>query len=115
MTGRTIIRAEHGEQPYFMLLRTVAQNTALSYEALGLLVYLLSKPNDWQVHPSTLTRERTGGAHLVKEQTMLHRIGVRSKMGVFVLYHSPYTNAPVSRGKRLTGANHSRIGGANNG
>lgn len=62
MTGkrRTIIRAAHGDQPYFLMLRSVSQNTNLSYEALGLLCYLLSKPNDWQVHPETLVRFKTG-------------------------------------------------------
>lgn len=57
---RTIIRAERHDQPYFMLARSVAQNTALSYEALGLLTYLLSKPGDWVVQPDTLMRVKSG-------------------------------------------------------
>jgi hypothetical protein len=57
---RTIIRAAHNEQPYFMMLRDVAQVTTLSYEALGMLCYLLSKPNDWEIHPEALAREHCG-------------------------------------------------------
>jgi hypothetical protein len=57
---KTIIRAERHDQPYFMLARSVAQNTKLSYEALGLLTYLLSKPGDWVVQPETLMRVKSG-------------------------------------------------------
>lgn len=61
MTKDTIIRAAHGkEQPYFMALRSVAQNKALSYTALGLLMNLLSRPNGWKVIPEELVREGAG-------------------------------------------------------
>ena len=73
---RTIIRAAHGEeQPYFMLLRSVAQDVDLSYEALGLLTYLLSKPTDWQVHPDTLTRKKTGRVRVYKLLKELREAG----------------------------------------
>ena len=39
-----------------MVARGVAQNHTLSYEALGLLTYLLSKPDDWTVVPEDLMR-----------------------------------------------------------
>lgn len=56
-----IRRAVHNQDlPYFQAARKTAQDTKLSYEALGLLTYLLSKPDDWQVIPSTLTRESCG-------------------------------------------------------
>ena len=67
---KTIIRVNHGNQPYFLVARSVAQNETLSYEALGLLVYLLSKPDDWQVYPETLKRIGTGKSsvyRLIKE------------------------------------------------
>lgn len=73
---RTIIRAAHGEeQPYFMLLRSVAQDVDLSYEALGLLTYLLSKPTDWQVHPDTLMRKKTGRVRVYKLLKELREAG----------------------------------------
>jgi len=55
-----IRRASHGlENPYFLVRRDTAQDDSLSWEALGLLVYVLSKPDDWSVRPADL-RQRCG-------------------------------------------------------
>lgn len=51
----TIRRAKHGkDNPYFLMLRDTAQDRNLSYEARGLLAYILSRPDDWQVQVSDL-------------------------------------------------------------
>lgn len=58
MNKQRIVRAAHGkEQPYFLMLRSVAQNGSLSFEALGLLAELLSKPDHWEIRPETLIRK----------------------------------------------------------
>lgn len=72
---KTIIRVNHKALPYFLVARSVAQNTALSYEALGLLVYLLSKPDDWQVQPEALKRQGTGRASVYKLLKELREAG----------------------------------------
>ncbi len=52
---RFIHRAARDEQhPYFMLRRATAQDTTLSFEARGMLAYILSKPDDWKVQPTDL-------------------------------------------------------------
>jgi len=44
-----IIRAPHNQQnPFFQLLRSTAQDTNLTARALGVLAYLLSKPDSWE-------------------------------------------------------------------
>jgi hypothetical protein len=44
-----IIRAVHNRNnPYFQLRRDVAQDSQLPARALGILVYLMSKPDDWE-------------------------------------------------------------------
>lgn len=44
-----IIRAVHNrENPYFLVLRATAQDINLSARALGVLVYLMSKPDSWE-------------------------------------------------------------------
>ena len=48
-----IIRAEH-ESNYFISTRHAPQDRELSWEARGILWYLLSKPNDWEVQPKDL-------------------------------------------------------------
>lgn len=44
-----IIRAVHNkENPYCMVNRSTAQDRNLPARALGVLIYLMSKPNDWE-------------------------------------------------------------------
>ncbi|MFA5379408.1 MAG: hypothetical protein WC455_26865 [Dehalococcoidia bacterium] len=53
--SKTIIRAPRSsEHPYFVCRRAAAQDESLSWEARGVLWYLLSKPDDWQVQPVNL-------------------------------------------------------------
>jgi hypothetical protein len=50
-----IKRNLHGkENPYFMMTRATAQDRELSWEARGVLCYLLSKPDDWKLQPTDL-------------------------------------------------------------
>jgi len=50
MTNPTIIRVAHDTtNPFFMMVRSTAQDESLSWEARGVLAYLLSKPDDWKV------------------------------------------------------------------
>lgn len=54
----TIIRCPHDDDahPYVRVARPTAQNKALSYEALGMLTYLLSQTDDWVVVVDDLIR-----------------------------------------------------------
>lgn len=56
-----IRRAPHNDDnPYMMISRATAQNINLTYEAFGLLGFLLSKPVDWVVQPNALRRKGCG-------------------------------------------------------
>jgi len=58
MGKQTIIRApRNSDNPYFMMHRLTAQDDALSFEARGILAYLLSKPGDWQVNVTDLMQQ----------------------------------------------------------
>lgn len=72
---RTIVRAIRADHPYFMLSRTVAQNIGLSYEALGLLAFLLSKPDGWQVQPEHLARKGSGRDRVYRLLAELRQFG----------------------------------------
>lgn len=53
----TIIRASHDkEHPFALISRETLQDETLSFEALGALSYLLSKPDDWKVMVADLQR-----------------------------------------------------------
>jgi hypothetical protein len=51
----TIVRASHGiHNHYFYMSRAAAQDSNLSFESIGALAYLLSKPDDWVVRNKDL-------------------------------------------------------------
>lgn len=58
---KRIRRAKHDkENPYYMAARSTAQDKGISYDALGMLNYILSKPDDWEIQPHDLEREKCG-------------------------------------------------------
>lgn len=59
MTEKVYIRrAKHSaENPYFLLLRALAQDRTISFEARGVMAYILSKPDDWKVQPTDLEQQ----------------------------------------------------------
>lgn len=62
-----IRRANHNaENKYCMIVRSTAQHIELSYEALGLLTYLLSQRDDWEVQPSQLIGRGAGRNRIYK-------------------------------------------------
>lgn len=100
MGKKTIIRAAHGSNnPYVMILREIPQNKALSWEARGVLCYLLSQPDDWRIQVEDL--KQNCGEHTVyrvlkelKEAGYLHHERTINKAGKFVagdylLYEQP--------------------------
>ena len=53
-----IYRAPRGKDcPYVIMARQTLYDTALSLKGKGLLTFILSKPDDWQVHVDALSRE----------------------------------------------------------
>jgi hypothetical protein len=57
-----IVRAEHDKQHTYVVVSTaLAQDENLSFAARGMLLYLLSKPDDWQVRMGDLERASSLG------------------------------------------------------
>ena len=53
----TIIRAPRSsEHPYFVCRRACAQDDRLTWEARGVLWYVLSKPDDWEIQETDLSQ-----------------------------------------------------------
>lgn len=55
-----IIRRSAPKTQYLVLANDVPEDTRISYEALGVLVYLLAKPPDWEVNINDLRNRRSG-------------------------------------------------------
>jgi DnaD/phage-associated family protein len=103
----TIIRCLHDEaHPAVEVVRTTAQNKALSYEALGMLTYLLSQADDWVVGVDDLMRDGCGrdkAYRILRELTDAgHLKHVRSDAkqhlppvwGERTVYEQPFTEKP---------------------
>ncbi|MCC8492161.1 hypothetical protein [Xanthomonas citri] len=59
----SIIRAPRPESNYYVLSKAISEDGRLSWAARGLLVYLLGKPDHWQVNVESL-RKQTDGARI---------------------------------------------------
>lgn len=79
----TLQRAEHNKaNPYAQIRRDMLQDRDLSFEARGLLGYLLSKPNDWTIIISDLQQNcgRDKVRRVIKELIAAHYIKERTKI-----------------------------------
>lgn len=73
MKDQTIIRTpKNSDRPFFSTARVTAQDSKLSFEARGVLWYLLSKPDDWIVQVSDVMRE--GGLGRDKAKRLLKEL-----------------------------------------
>lgn len=71
----TIRRAKHGkENPYFLMLRQLAQDKRLSYEARGMMCYFLSKPDNWEVRVDDLILNADGELPIRAGKTKVYSI-----------------------------------------
>ena len=63
----TVRRAKKDrDHPYLQIRRSTAQDDRLSFEARGVLLYLLSKPEGWTVLNSDLLQQGNIGMHILK-------------------------------------------------
>ncbi len=111
MSKQTIRRGKHDkENPYFMLCREAAQDRNLSYEARGMLTYLLSKPGDWEVQVDDLILGK-GKAGRAKVYSILTELAAnryvkkaqkyQDKQGKwrwtpYEIYEKPYDDIPYT-------------------
>lgn len=62
MNKKTIIRkAKNSENPYAQIAKSALQDNVLSWKATGLLSYILSLPDDWEVSVADLINRKTDG------------------------------------------------------
>lgn len=62
---KTIIRIQKRENPYLMIDKKCINDERLSWKAKGILAYLLSKPDDWQVYLADLKQRARDGVKAV--------------------------------------------------
>jgi hypothetical protein len=67
MNDQTIFRrAKDRDNPYVMVDKSIFENDALSWQAKGLMGYLLSRPDDWIVRMPDLVKHGLGGMDTIR-------------------------------------------------
>jgi hypothetical protein len=100
-----VIRAPRdSEHAYLAISRALTQDRRLSFEARGVLAYLLSKPSDWIVRIQDLQKEGGCGRDRIyrilkelRDAGYLHRDQERQPNGLFIwgpyrVYEQPFTD-----------------------
>ena len=55
---RSIVRVEHNkDKPYLTVSKDTVRDHSIPFEARGFLLFLLAKPDDWQVRPREIAKE----------------------------------------------------------
>ena len=116
-TSNTIIRTNKRENPYVMIDKYGLNDERLSWKAKGLLAYLLSKPDDWQVYERDLIKRATDGRDAVRSTLRelesfgyLSRRQIRGENGSFghmeyIVYERPFEEENTVNGKSVHGEN----------
>lgn len=114
--SNTIIRTNKRENPYVMIDKYGLNDERLSWKAKGLLAYLLSKPDDWQVYERDIIKRSTDGRDAVRTALReleacgyLSRRQIRSESGSFghmeyVVYERPFIEENTADGKSVHGS-----------
>jgi DnaD/phage-associated family protein len=81
---RTIFRIEKNkDNPFVMMDKRPLENDELSWEAKGILAYLLSRPDNWVVQLQDLLMHATNGSYTVRKAVReLHEAGHMNKRQV---------------------------------
>jgi DNA-binding MarR family transcriptional regulator len=87
----TIIRIKKRELPFVQIDKRPVEDIRLSWKAKGLLLYLLSKPNNWKIYLSDLikrSRDKSvavySGLKELEKFGYLERERIRNKKGRFI-------------------------------
>lgn len=118
--SKSIIRAEKNrDNPYVMIARLVFEDERLSWKAKGIIGYLLSRPDNWQVNVADLQGRSTDGRdscyaglkeladHGYIEKRQLRENGKLAGYE-YVVFETPRTaenqsNSPAVSGKPVNG------------
>lgn len=105
--ARTIIRTmKDRHNPYVMIRKTIFEEPNISWKAKGIIAYVLSRPDDWQIWVADLVKRSTDGRDAVytglkelKENGYLRESIYRDQHGrisyrEYVIYENP-DDAPL--------------------
>lgn len=88
--------------PFVMVNKSILDDERISYKAKGILIYLLSKPDDWVIYESEIAKHAPDGIKSVKsgikeliKYKYIHRFKKRNEKGQFVGYEYHVFEVPT--------------------
>lgn len=104
MNVKTIIRiAKNKENPYAQIARSAVQDETLSWKATGLLTYLLSLPDDWQIYLADLIKRKKDGMggtrsalKELRKAGYIEKVSTRNDKGHYVKHEHFVHEEPLS-------------------
>ena len=101
----TIIRIKKRELPFVQIDKRPIEDKRLSWKAKGLLLYLISKPDDWQIFLADLMKRSTdkrtavsNGLEELEKHHYLEKERIRNDRGQFIGWL--YTVYEIPKGKK---------------
>lgn len=109
--SKTIFRIiKDKENPYVMINKQFLYDKRLSWKAKGILTYLLSMPDDWQIYETELVKHSKDGLTSLKsgikeliELGYIIREQIRNEKGQFKGYEYCVYEIPAESGKPING------------
>mgnify|MGYP001455794602 CR=1 FL=1 len=107
----TFIRSpKDNKNPYVMIRKEPLENESLSWKSKGILAYLLSLPDDWQIYESELVKHSTDGRDSLRsgikeliELGYIERVRKQGSDGKFAGYNYTVYENPTRVGKTNNG------------
>jgi hypothetical protein len=104
LNAKTIIRkAKDKQNPYAQIARSAAQDTRLSWKATGLLCYILSLPDDWQIYLKDLAKRKKDGISATRAALKelasagyIEKISTRNDKGQFIKHEHLIHESPIT-------------------
>ncbi|MFA7074886.1 MAG: helix-turn-helix domain-containing protein [Endomicrobiaceae bacterium] len=105
--NQTIFKIEKRHNPYAMIDTRVAEDQRLSWKAKGLMLYLLSRPDNWEIRRADLIKRSSDGIDAVKSTIKeLTKYGyikldsLRDKQGkivkwIYTVFEEPHPEAEI--------------------
>lgn len=104
-------REKSPEKPFTQVSNAIINDDRLTWQARGLLIYILSKPNDWHIFSKDLVNHSPSGResvnttiNLLIELGYIERYKIRNNKGIYAGYEYLIHEEPIQSGKTVSGS-----------
>ena len=107
----TIRRAKQRPERYYKLDHDIARDDRLTWEARGVLIYLLTKPDNWEANAQDLCNQVSGTRKPIGKTTMYNIFNELEEVGYMVRFQ-PRIRGRMGKAITIVGESHDVISDA---